>query len=122
MTSLATLPDVTDVARLSESDASCLAELREVLTRHGNLTRFGLTLLHQHFELADDEILVETCDEERRVLTSRPMKRSEIEGRSVLDTSWRLDTQDALAKCVETCVGPSTLSCDRREHVSTDRG
>jgi hypothetical protein len=39
-----------------ESDDACFQEIKEVLKRHGLEHRYGLTLLHKHFELSDDEI------------------------------------------------------------------
>jgi hypothetical protein len=43
---------------LSSADLAVLEEVRQVLAMHGALRRFGVTLQHQHFDLADDEILV----------------------------------------------------------------
>jgi len=69
-----TLPDITEVRPLDSSDLPCLHELREVLERHGALERFGLNLLHDHFELDDDELLMEVSDPETRTLTIRPVR------------------------------------------------
>lgn len=56
------LPDINDVDPLSPADHACIEEIREVLLRRGCLQRFGLMLLHRHFPLSDDEILVESID------------------------------------------------------------
>lgn len=69
-----TLPDITEVRPVDASDLPCLEELREVLERHGALERFGLNLLHDHFELDDDELLVEVSDPDTRTLTIRPVR------------------------------------------------
>lgn len=84
------LPDISDVEPLSEHDRGCLEELRTVLARHGALDRFGVNLLHDHFSLDDDEILVETCDPGARTLTMRPGRSAPARpGDSLVETSWR---------------------------------
>lgn len=74
-----TLRHIADVNPIDESDASCLEEVRRVLARHGRLERFGIALLHSHFSLDDDEILMETTDLEKREHLVRPVKRSSLE-------------------------------------------
>jgi len=78
-----TLDHIADVDPISDRDAACLGEVREVLARHGNLGRFGVSLLHSHFDLADDEILMETTDLNRREQFVRPMKRTELENAGI---------------------------------------
>jgi hypothetical protein len=53
------LPDVTEVDPVDATDMAILAEIQDVLKRHNALGRFGVNLLHQHFDMADDEIMVE---------------------------------------------------------------
>jgi len=91
------LPGIQEVAPLSEEDHNCFAEIRGILEKYGNLQRFGVCLLHQHFDLAEDEVLTESWDPERRLLISKPAKR----GRSpeLIETSWRLDTGECRADC-----------------------
>ncbi|MGA3203603.1 MAG: hypothetical protein ABSF12_14045 [Bryobacteraceae bacterium] len=67
-----------------------MKEIREVLERHGALRRFGVCLLHEHFPLADDEILVESTDNDTRISTFQPVKRSDVP-QGILETAWRLD-------------------------------
>jgi hypothetical protein len=76
-----TLPDITEVRPVDASDLPCLNELRDVLERHGALERFGLNLLHDHFELDDDELLVEVSDADTRTLTIRPVREDAEHGR-----------------------------------------
>jgi hypothetical protein len=97
------LPDIDDVAPLSEKDAECLNELKTVLAKHGALSRFGITLLHQHFEVADDEVLVEECDVEAKRLTIGPKKIASVEVGQSIATNWRLDSGAVLAKCIQVC-------------------
>jgi hypothetical protein len=96
---LPALPDIDEVDARSEVDDACFAELREVLVRHNALDRFGITLLHQHFDTAEDELLVEEVDVESRTLTIRPVSRGEVVGRGVKETNWRLDSDAAVSAC-----------------------
>ena len=60
------LRDITEVIPLSEKDDELIQELVAVLRKHNALDRFGLTLLHQHFDIGDDEVMVESTDIEAR--------------------------------------------------------
>jgi hypothetical protein len=72
------LPDVHKVPVFSDSDAQCLREVRDVLKKYNQLDRLGVALLHKHFELADDEVLLETTDEQKRTQLIRPIKTKEL--------------------------------------------
>lgn len=98
-------PDINDVKPFSSDDEACFGELRDVLARHGALERFGITLLHGHFEIADDEILVESIDVENRTLTTRPAKATEVAG-DTIETNWRLDVREAMQRCERVCQRP----------------
>ena len=47
----AVLDHIADVRPIDDSDAACLNEIREVLEKHNALQRFGVSLLHRHFEV-----------------------------------------------------------------------
>lgn len=64
----ASLPRFEEAQGLGPQDAEFVRDLVAVLARHGNLNRFGLCLLHDHFPLAADEVLVETNDSRARTL------------------------------------------------------
>jgi hypothetical protein len=85
------LADVADVKPLSDADMPVFREVREVLMKHGALERFGLILLHKHFDLREGEELVEEIDVERRVLVSRPAEAKQV--RRALETAWRFDAK-----------------------------
>ncbi|MFF2812444.1 hypothetical protein ACFVT2_35775 [Streptomyces sp. NPDC058000] len=70
------LPRFEEAEPLGPQDAAFVQDLVAVLERHGNLERFGLCLLHDHFRLAADETLVETTDKESRTLHTRVEKVS----------------------------------------------
>ncbi|AJT64543.3 hypothetical protein T261_2872 [Streptomyces lydicus] len=58
-----------------------------ILEKHGNLERFGLCLLHEHFPLAADEILVEAADAESRTFQTRVEEASQT--RHSKPSQWR---------------------------------
>jgi len=74
---------IADVEPIGDADADCLDEIRSVLVKHNSLSRFGVTLLHSHFSLEDDEMMMETTDLEKREHYVRPMKRSYLEERGI---------------------------------------
>jgi len=102
------LPHIDDVEPLNESDAACINEIREVLKRHSALDRFGVTLLHKHFQLESDEMLVEVTNEENRTQKILPMKKKSIDKFCVAQTAWRLSDNKATLGCYSTCIrGPN---------------
>ena len=60
------LPELHETPDLDDSDASCMADIRAVLERHGKLDRFALHLIHRHFDLAPGEVLIERPDPDAR--------------------------------------------------------
>jgi hypothetical protein len=73
------LEHIDEVRPIDDGDAACLEEIRVVLAKYGYLDRFGVALLHSHFELADDEMMLETTDVEQREHWVRPVKKSHLE-------------------------------------------
>lgn len=99
MEQLFQLPDISEVESLTAEDSDCVSELIQVLRKHGRLNRFGLTLLHQHFDVAEDEMLLEESDPVTRTLLIQPVKKSELSGVQYKATSWRLDSGKPLMGC-----------------------
>ncbi|WP_414166706.1 hypothetical protein ACMATS_02555 [Streptoverticillium reticulum] len=62
------LPRFEEAEGLGPQDERFVRDLVAVLEKHGNLDRFGLCLLHDHFPVASDEVLVETHDVAARTL------------------------------------------------------
>lgn len=85
-------PDRIDaVDSLGPQDEAVIDQVRKVLEENDALDRFGITLLHSHFDLGDDEVLVETVDAEARTLTIRPERKAKLdEEADPVVTSWRL--------------------------------
>ncbi|TCV79275.1 hypothetical protein [Sulfurirhabdus autotrophica] len=99
------LVDFDQVVPYTDKDHPLFNELYEVLKRHGALRRFGITLLHQHFPITDEEILLEKTNIEDRIMMIRPTQKTELKGKKYLETSWRLDTGTPVMVCV--CVPKS---------------
>lgn len=101
MSALPKLPDVDLVRPVDDSDQACIDAVRAVLREHGALSRFGLTLLHSHFPVHPDEIMVERVDQESRTLTIAPAKGDTVQ--STIETSWRLDHPEGILACETQC-------------------
>lgn len=99
------LPDIDEVKPISVEDRSVLEEIREVLMRHNHTERFGICLLHRHFDLAEDEMAVEYTDVESR--TSKVVvETSNLSGTNVIETVWRFakNGPESVTRCVSSCV------------------
>lgn len=96
-----TLNDVDVVEPLGDHDYAVLSELEDVLIHHGVTNRFGVCLLHRHFDLADDEIAVEDTDVGSRVSTVVVRRASECSG-DILETMWRF-REDEEGRAVTVC-------------------
>lgn len=92
---------IDDVKPIDDADAPCLEEIRQVLEKHGALTRFGVSLLHSHFDLAEDEMMLETTDQDKREHRVRPVKRAwlEAEGFAVQTTIVSFDENGYHQNC-----------------------
>jgi|JI102314A1RNA_FD_contig_31_6287231_length_1144_multi_3_in_0_out_0_3 hypothetical protein len=114
------LPDMEVMNHeLDSSDAECLAELRQVLAKHGRLERFGISLLHRHFHLSDDECLLESVDAVQRVLTVRAVSKTAI-GQAV-QTQWSLAHRDPLQWCEQWCnYSGGTHHSGHQNHIALD--
>ena len=89
----AKLSHIDAIEPIGESDQECLTEIRAVLLRHRKTNRLGVALLHSHFDLAEDEVLLETCDQEVRALTMSPAKVDTV-GSGDIGTIWMFGDQD----------------------------
>lgn len=102
-TQWANLKDIHEVEPINDGDLDCLAEIRKVLKMHGKQERFGVALLHKHFDMEADEILVDETDVEGRVLTIKPVKQTEA-GKTI-ETIWQLvdGEERAMLGCRQYC-------------------
>ena len=93
-------PPLDTVAPISADDLSCFEEIKAVLERHGKIDRFGITLLHSHFHMSGQEILLEKSNTASRTMVLEPaiIDSSDI---SLIDTQWYLGASVplSLVKC-----------------------
>jgi hypothetical protein len=106
----AVTPDISETSPLSETDKQCFKEIRDVLSKFGCLDRFGINLIHKHFEIAEDEALLETIDVEGRTLTVRPVKKTELQ--NSVETQWLLRNGESYIACPVWC-SPGGGHCPR---------
>jgi hypothetical protein len=95
----AALKKLREVDPIAESDLECMADIRDVLKKHGKQDRFGVALLHKHFEMDEGEVLVEDSDAETRELRIKPVKKEAAE--ETVPTIWMLTDNEnrALISC-----------------------
>ena len=99
------LTDIADVPKISEEDKEVLAAIRSVLVEHNALGRFGIHLLHKHFEVKEDEILVEYTNVDERTHHIQVEKRtSAAEPDKRIETMWSFTADGATQVCDQQCV------------------
>jgi hypothetical protein len=100
----AELKDLGEVEPLSEADESLMRDLRDVLRKHGATERFGITLLHKHFDLMDSEVLLESTDVHARRLILHAVPGDH--GAPSISTSWKFKASGNDWRPVTDCVCP----------------
>ena len=83
--------DATDVGELHEDDRACLEELGRYLVSTDAWHRFGIWLLHKHFEPEPGEIFVEHTMRAQRKTGTTPMQRSAFPQQGLNTTAIRFD-------------------------------
>lgn len=98
---------IEDMEPISETDFDVLKEIREVIFKHGYEDRFGVCLVHKHFEILPGEIALETSDDEARVSTIRVVE--EKEANDAWQTAWKfskdIDDIKSGRNCRQYCQG-----------------
>lgn len=96
------LKDIDGVEPIGEKDHEVLGELSQVLLKHGYTDRFGVCLLHRHFDISQDEIIMENTDVEARVSVLSVEK--DLGGSNSIETMWKFSNDpQAITKCVLRC-------------------
>jgi hypothetical protein len=83
--------DATDVGQLCDDDRACLEELGQYLVSTDAWQRFGIWLLHKHFEPEPGEVFVERTVRRPRGTETAPVMRTELEGEGLSTTAIRFD-------------------------------
>jgi hypothetical protein len=116
--------NIADTPRLGDNDRACLDAVRDVLARFGCLNRFGVNLLHKHFEMEADEILVEFPNEVTRELVTRPVKidllRDDLAAAYETQWHWRADESGGLTQICNNRCFPGTY--DSPQHINRHVG
>ncbi len=95
---------VTDVEPVNEADRATLDAIKAVLIERGAVDRFGVHLVHKHFDIADDEIVMEYTDEEARTQFTQVEKYADAFANGApLETQWRFNRETASMGCVGFC-------------------
>lgn len=100
------LQDINEVKPFDpQADAALMHDIYRVLQKHNAVDRFGVNLLHDHFEVEDGEWMVETHDEQSRTLTIKPYRNEKLqEPNSILqETNWRFDEKGKVV-VMQVCV------------------
>lgn len=89
----AALPDMdaTDVGALAADDRSCLEELGRYLASADAWQRFGIWLLHKHFDPDRDELFVERTSKRLRSAQTAPESKSASGETEMVVTAIRFD-------------------------------
>ena len=100
------LPYIDDVVPFNEKDHELMKEMKVLLAKHNALNRFGITLLHDHFPISEEEEMVEFQDSQNQTLTAKPMSKAKLAEMPItlMETQWRLDVPNVLAMATMKCV------------------
>ena len=87
------LADIMETRQFdSEKDGECFDALYDYFVEHQMCGRFGVTLLHTHFSVFGNEVLVDYFNRQERILTTEV--RSHEDKESIFPWSWRLFQQN----------------------------
>lgn len=90
--------NISETEGFTALDAACFAEVRDVLSKFGLLEKYGMSLIHRHFDIEEDECLVEKVDADARTLSVQPMKKRDLQPNSTTVTMWRLTKGEKVAE------------------------
>lgn len=110
------LRQIEDIEPINNGDYEVLEEIRQVLLRRGFEDRFGVCLLHKHFDIQPGEAFLEDSDEQKRISTIRVV--TESEARQAMETAWAFSPADNIQagrKCRVVCQGFG-LTGHQRKH------
>ncbi|QEG43448.1 hypothetical protein [Roseimaritima ulvae] len=110
------LNQIEELDPISDADYDVLQELREVLIRHNYEERFGVCLLHKHFDIEDGEMALERSDHEKRVSVIEVVP--EDSDPDAWETAWAFSREvpdiKAGRNCRQKCGGFGTTGHSRQ--------
>jgi hypothetical protein len=109
------LPDIANVTPRGPADDALFADIAAVLAKHDALDRFGVTLLHTHYPIADGEVLLEQTDVAARVQTIAPVLGQPAD---IIETAWRLGPD---GQAIVNCICPTDIRTGEHkgDHIKT---
>jgi hypothetical protein len=113
------MSNIDDVEPLSDADFDVLKDIRDVLRKHGCTSRFGVCLLHKHFELQPGEAALEESHEASRVSTIRVVPQESCAG--AMETAWQFSANADISagrQCKMNCKGFG-MTGHAKEHSGT---
>jgi len=102
------LKDIDAIEKLNETDLKCINDIKNILKRHNKEDKFGVLLLHKHFDISEDEIMLESIDVKNRILITKPQKISTLKQNSFIQTVWSFSNNPSLNKNCESCCPRDT--------------
>jgi hypothetical protein len=91
-TSLNHLPSIESVSSFNPAvHGEFLNEVSDLFKKHHMLDRIGLCLLHQHYDIRPNEILVETTESQNRITTLQPVDAISADRANLLETAWKVE-------------------------------
>lgn len=99
------LNDISEMTDpLTENDYKAFQEIQGVLKKYGVTKKFGINLLHRHFDLhSNDERLVEFTDKENRELTTKVINKDYLNQRKITPTQWMFTEDGEKIVCACNC-------------------
>ena len=94
-------PNIHDVKPFDPAtDTTLFNELFGVLQKHGAVDRFGICLLHNHFEIKPDEMVVERTDSNNRIQQCTVEPKDDE--REYIQTQWTFE-DGGIMSCDSHC-------------------
>ena len=89
---------------LNRTEIKMLKEVSLILKKYNKDKKFGIQLLHSHFNIDADEILHETNNKVKRQLLTKAIKKNKLPKGSYA-TSWSLDVKGMPCPLLFCCDG-----------------
>ncbi len=101
--------DFGSTSLVTPADEAVLAGISERLQAHGKTERFGVRLIRNPLGIADNEVLLETCDLAHRTLHCSVTERDGDGAANAVETSWQWKPSRSktrprpIQKCASLC-------------------
>ena len=92
------LPDIERInAQLTDVEKKFISSVGSYLAQKGQANRLAITLLHSHFFVSEDELLVESYDSERNLLFTNVVKKKyDAFASSLTPKSWMFTNSESV--------------------------